>query len=53
MTFKTLLSLVAEEFPKAGIRYMLIGGFAVSHHGVSRNTLDMDFLVVHVTGGVE
>ena len=41
-----ILGLAAEGLPSAGIDCLLIGGFAVNHHGYTRNTLDVDFMIV-------
>ncbi|MBK9294371.1 MAG: nucleotidyl transferase AbiEii/AbiGii toxin family protein [Oligoflexia bacterium] len=40
---KTLL-LATEALSNAKISHALIGGFALAHHGVSRATVDIDFL---------
>jgi hypothetical protein len=39
--FKDLLA----EFARAGVRYALLGGYAVSYHGKPRVTKDLDLLV--------
>ncbi len=41
-----VLALVAQKLPAAGIDCLLIGGFAVNHYGYTRNTLDVDFMIV-------
>jgi hypothetical protein len=45
MPYPTVIHLIAEEFRKASIRTILVGGFAVNYHGVSRQTADIDFLL--------
>lgn len=45
MSYSTVFQLVCEEFKKANIPFILIGGFAVNAYGVSRNTMDVDFLI--------
>ncbi len=42
----TVLGVVAERISAAGIDCLLIGGFAVNHYGYTRNTLDVDFMIV-------
>ena len=34
------------RLPAAGVECLLIGGFAVNHYGYTRNTLDVDFMIV-------
>ena len=46
MDFKTVLDLIIRAFEKEGIRYGLIGGFALGALGVPRSTIDLDFLVL-------
>ena len=36
---------LVSAFEKQGVRFILVGGFAVNFHGFSRNTQDMDFLI--------
>lgn len=36
---------MAREAQATGVRFILIGGFAVNAYGVARNTLDVDFLI--------
>lgn len=45
MKYKTVFDLIATEFKKAGIDYVLIGGFAVNAHHFSRFTEDVDFMI--------
>ena len=48
MKYPTLIDFFFEEFEKAGIRYVLIGGFAINSYGITRDTLDIDFLTCRV-----
>lgn len=45
MDFKKVLSFLLSDFQKEGIRYALIGGFAMGALGIVRATMDLDFLV--------
>ncbi|RJQ22850.1 MAG: hypothetical protein C4560_01975 [Nitrospiraceae bacterium] len=45
MDFKLILQKLLTAFEKDGIRYALIGGFAMGLWGGSRSTIDLDFLV--------
>lgn len=45
MNQSTVFDLMARVAQEAGIRLILIGGFAVNAYGVSRNTRDVDFLI--------
>ena len=45
MDFNIVLGLMLEGFQKGGIRYGLIGGFALGALGLPRSTVDLDFLV--------
>lgn len=45
-SFRTILALASHELPDAGIDCLLIGGFAVNYYGYTRNTLDVDFMIV-------
>jgi len=42
----TVLDVVSRQLPAAGTDCILIGGFAVNYHGYTRNTLDVDFMIV-------
>lgn len=42
----TILEIASRELPAAGIDCLLIGGFAVNYYGYTRNTLDVDFMIV-------
>ncbi len=39
--FREFLELLNEK----GVRYLLVGGYAVGHHGHSRSTNDIDFFI--------
>lgn len=43
--YPTAFDLIAGEFEKAGLSCLLIGGFAVNSYGVTRQTLDIDFMI--------
>ena len=43
--YPSVFHLVSSEFSKSRLSYVLIGGFAVNHYGVSRQTADVDFLI--------
>jgi len=45
MPYPTVIHLITEEFGKAKLRTILVGGFAVNFYGVSRQTADIDFLL--------
>lgn len=40
-----VLDIIHEQFAKAGIRYLVVGGCAVYAYGVDRNTDDVDILI--------
>jgi hypothetical protein len=40
-----LLSGLCADFDRRGVRYALVGGFALGAHGAPRATRDLDFLV--------
>lgn len=42
----TIFDVVARQLAAANVDCILIGGFAVNYHGYTRNTLDVDFMVV-------
>lgn len=44
MKYATVFDLIADVFRKADVKCVLIGGFAVNHYNVTRNTIDIDFL---------
>lgn len=46
ITLNTILDLATRELAAAGVECVLIGGFAVNYHGYTRNTLDVDFMIV-------
>jgi len=41
-----ILDIASRQLPAAGVDCLLIGGFAVNHYGYTRNTLDIDFMIV-------
>lgn len=45
MDFELALKKVLEEFDRQGVRYALMGGFALGALGAPRATADLDFLV--------
>lgn len=45
MNYPTVFDLIADVFGRAGIPYVLAGGFAVNAHHVTRQTLDVDLLI--------
>lgn len=45
MDFELVLKTLLTEFSRRQIRYAAIGGFALGILGVSRTTLDLDFLI--------
>lgn len=44
MKYPTIFHLVSSVFSRAGVSCVLIGGFAVNHYKVTRQTIDVDFL---------
>lgn len=42
----TILAIVSTKLPAAGVDCLLIGGFAVNYYGYTRNTLDIDFMIL-------
>ena len=45
MNDRSVFHLIADVTEKEGITCILIGGFAVNHYKVSRQTADIDFLI--------
>lgn len=45
MDFSRVISEVVGELERAGVRYALIGGFAMALRGVQRATADLDFIL--------
>jgi len=45
-SLRTIMEIAARQLPAEGVDCILIGGFAVNWHGYTRNTLDVDFMVV-------
>ena len=41
-----ILAIASNQLPAAGVDCILIGGFAVNYPGYTRNTLDVDFMIV-------
>lgn len=41
----TLFQNLADEFGQKGIQCLLVGGFAINHYGVGRQTADIDFML--------
>jgi len=50
MDLKAELEAVCRAFEKEGVRYILVGGMAVTLHGIPRYTEDIDF-VFFASGG--
>lgn len=44
--FEYVFETISETLPEAGVDCLLIGGFAVNHYGYTRNTLDVDFMII-------
>lgn len=44
---------LCRSLNEAGVRYVVIGGFAVAHHGYTRTTGDIDLLIDPSTDNVE
>lgn len=44
--FETILEIASSRLPEAGVDCLLIGGYAVNYYGYTRNTLDVDFMIV-------
>jgi len=51
LMFEDIFKLVAEKLPAAGVDCLLIGGFAVNRYGYTRNTLDIDFMIIGTFSG--
>jgi len=45
MIERSVFHLISELTQKEGVSCVLIGGFAVNHYGVSRQTADVDYLI--------
>lgn len=45
MKYPTIFDFIATEFKKAGIDFVLIGGFAVNAYDFTRQTKDIDFMI--------
>src|SRR4051812_38105181 len=46
MNFSQVLTTLASRLDAVGVRYALIGGFAMGLRGVQRSTTDLDFLLM-------
>jgi len=46
MDFIKVMENVTSQLDTAGVRYALIGGFAMALRGVQRATIDMDFILM-------
>lgn len=46
MDFDVVIRRLAADLEAAGIRYALIGGFAMAMRGVQRATVDLDFILM-------
>jgi hypothetical protein len=42
---RTLLEFLAHEAPSRGVRFLVIGGWALEAHGFARQTVDVDCLI--------
>ncbi len=47
-----VLDIIHQQFGKAGIRYLVVGGCAVYAYGIDRNTDDVDILIEDRTAEV-
>ena len=45
MDFRSVLRLIGKDFHKEGVRYALMGGFALGAQGAPRATIDLDFII--------
>ena len=45
MNYPTIFHLISEISNKSGVSCVLIGGFAVNYYKVTRQTVDVDFLI--------
>ena len=43
---EAILDVTSRQLSAVGVDCLLIGGFAVNYHGYTRNTLDVDFMIV-------
>ncbi len=46
MNFESIFEIASRQLAAAGVDCILIGGWAVNYHGYTRNTLDVDFMIV-------
>lgn len=45
MSYNNAFDLVADTFKQSNTAGILIGGFAINYHKVTRQTVDVDFLI--------
>ncbi|MEI6645153.1 MAG: nucleotidyl transferase AbiEii/AbiGii toxin family protein [bacterium] len=45
MKLQDIFQLVTQTIGQSGIKYLMIGGYAVNYYGYTRNTLDVDFMI--------
>jgi len=45
MNLQENIRCITQTLSKFGIKYLLIGGYAVNYYGYTRNTLDVDFMI--------
>lgn len=45
MNYANIFQLISDAIKKTGISCILIGGFAINYYKVTRQTLDVDFLI--------
>ena len=41
-----IFDVATRRLPAEGVACLLVGGFAVNYHGYTRNTLDVDFMIL-------
>lgn len=46
MEFGQVIEEMVHKLDEAGIRYAVIGGFAMTLHGIQRATIDLDFILM-------
>jgi predicted nucleotidyltransferase len=45
MNLQEIIQRVTQTLCQSGIKFLLIGGYAVNYYGYTRNTLDVDFMI--------
>ncbi|NLX26687.1 MAG: nucleotidyltransferase family protein [Lentisphaerae bacterium] len=45
MSIESVFEVVAENLPKVGVDFLMIGGHAVNYYGYVRATMDVDFMI--------